>query len=303
VNRKDFLQKSILGTTLIGLGQIPIEVLASAGMTRITILHTNDQHSRVEPFPMDGGKHQGKGGMERRATIIDEIRKQERNVILLDSGDIFQGTPYFNKFFGAVEIELMNKMRYDASTFGNHDFDGGLENLAIRMNEAKFPFINSNYDITNSPLNKTKQYKVFHFDKIKVGVFGLGIEPNGLIPKSLYGDIVYNDPISVANNTAAILRHDEKCNLVICLSHLGYSYDGKKIADVVLAKQTKNIDLILGGHTHTFLDEPKVYKNIDGEIVLINQVGWAGLVLGRVDFIFDHKKRKEIAKKTPIKIG
>jgi len=303
VNRKDFIQKSILGTTLIGLGQIPIEVLAAAGMTRLTILHTNDQHSRVEPFPMDGGKHQGMGGMERRAAIITEIRKQERNVMLLDSGDIFQGTPYFNKFFGAVEIELMNKMRYDASTFGNHDFDGGLENLTVRMEQANFPFINSNYDLTNSPLKKTKPYKLFQYDKIKVGVLGLGIEPNGLIPKTLYGDIVYNNPIQIANETAAILKHDEKCHMIICLSHLGFKYEGKKISDVSLAKETRNIDLILGGHTHTFLGEPQVYKNIDGEIVLINQVGWAGLVLGRIDFVFDHKKRKEIAKNSPIKIG
>ncbi|MFN8316799.1 MAG: metallophosphoesterase [Chitinophagales bacterium] len=304
MNRKDFLQRSLSASLLIGAGAFPFEAFAKThGFQKITILHTNDQHSRIDPFPLDGGKYQGQGGCERRLALVEKIRSEEKHVMLLDCGDIFQGTPYFNKYRGKVEIELMNQMRYDAATIGNHDFDGGLENLGVRMNEANFQFLNANYSIANTPLQKMKHYKVFKYDHIKVGVFAVGIELDGLVPELLYGETRYNDPIAAAQTTADLLKHDEHCDVVICLSHLGYSYEEKKVSDVVLAKETNNIDLILGGHTHTFFTQPKTYENKAGETVLINQVGWAGLMLGRIDLYFDDKKRKEIAKKSPIKIG
>lgn len=304
MNRKDFIRTSIAGGLALGLQATPLELLANAGVRKLTILHTNDVHSRVDPFPMDGTKLQGLGGCARRAAVINSIRTKEKNVLLLDSGDMFQGTPYFNKYHGEVEIKLMNEMKYDAGTFGNHDFDGGLDNLALRVQQAQFPFLIANYNTTNSPLNnKTKPYKVFTFGSLRIGVFGVGIELKGLVSTDLYGDIVYNDPIPEAQRIAQILKHDEKCDLVICLSHLGYSYDGTKVSDKVLAARTGNIDLILGGHTHTFFKAPEAYKNKDGKDVLINQVGWAGVYLGQIDFYFDYKNGKNMATNTPIKIA
>ena len=303
MNRKEFLQKSSAAALLLGTASFPIDAFSKAGMQKITILHTNDQHSRIDPFPMDGTKNQGLGGFARRAEVISQIRKQEKNVILLDSGDIFQGTPYFNKYHGELEIKLMNEMRYDAGTIGNHDFDGGLENLGLRMTQAQFPFLVSNYDISNTPMqNKAKEYKVFQYGDIKVGVFGVCIELNGLVSKEMYGDTVYRDPIKDANRVAAILKNDEKCDLVICLSHLGYKYDDEKVSDQVLARSTRHIDVILGGHTHTFFKAPEPYQNLDGKQVLVNQVGWAGIYLGQIDFYFDHKKRKQSANTKPIVI-
>jgi 5'-nucleotidase len=201
-----------------------------------------------------------------------------------------------------VEIALMNKMRYDAATFGNHDFDGGIENLALRMSEAEFPFLNANYSFEHTPIKKSKPYKVIKFGSIRVGIFGIGIELDGLVPEKLYSETKYHDPISAANKTAETLRNDERCNLVICLSHLGYKYSNKKVSDIVLASESTDIDIILGGHTHTFFKEPETIVNKDGQPVLVNQVGWAGIMLGRIDLYFDYMKRKHIVKKNPIKI-
>ncbi len=303
MNRKSFIQKTLSASLLLGASQFPFEAFAAGAVTKITLLHTNDQHSRIDPFPMDGSKNQGLGGMERRAALIEQIRAVEKNVLLLDSGDIFQGTPYFNKFMGTVEIALMNKMKYDATTFGNHDFDGGIENLALRMNEAEFPFLNANYNFSNTPIRNSKPYKVMKFDSIKVGIFGIGIELSGLVPDKLFGETKYNEPIAVANKTAEILKHDEHCDIVICLSHLGYKYTEKKVSDIVLGSETKNIDIILGGHTHTFFLKPETLVNKANEQVIVNQVGWAGIMLGRIDLFFDYRKRKQINKNIPLKIG
>ena len=303
MNRKDFLQKTSAAAVLLSAASFPMDALAKAGMQKLTILHTNDQHSRIDPFPMDGTKNQGLGGFSRRAEVISEIRKQEKNVILLDSGDIFQGTPYFNKYHGELEIKLMNEMKYDAGTLGNHDFDGGTQNLALRMDQAQFPFVVANYDMSHTPMhNKTNEYKVFKYGDIKVGVFGICIDGDGLISKEMFGETIYRDPIKDANRIAAILKHEEHCDLVICLSHLGYKYDTDKVSDAVIAKATSNIDVILGGHTHTFFNAPESYINAEGKTVLINQVGWAGIYLGQIDFFFDHKKRKQSLNREPLKI-
>ena len=303
MNRKQFLHKSSTVGLLLGASSFPFEAFANGDVQKLTILHTNDQHSRIDPFPMDGTKNQGLGGFARRATLIEQIRKEERHVLLLDCGDIFQGTPYFNKYHGEAEIKLMNEMKYDAGTIGNHDFDGGLENLSLRMNQASFPFLVANYEIKNTPLyNKAKEYQIFKYGAIKVGVFGICIELNGLVGKDLYGDTIYRTPIADANRVAALLKHHEKCDVVICLSHLGYKYDNSKVSDQVLAKSTSNIDVILGGHTHTFFTSPESYTNSEGKQVVINQVGWAGIYLGEIDIYFDHKKRKTISNNLPIKI-
>jgi 5'-nucleotidase len=300
MKRKEFIRHSVAAGALIGAGALPFDVFASAGIQKLTILHTNDQHSRIEPFPLDGGKYQGLGGFSQRAEMIKQIRETEKNVLLLDSGDIWQGTPYFNKYLGELEFKLMSEMKYDASTLGNHDFDAGLDGLVKQLPLAKFPFLNVNYDFSDSPLSgKVQRHKIFQFNDIKVGVFGVGIELEGLVPADLFGGVRYNDPILNANKAAEELKHDYKCDFIICLSHLGYKYDDKKVSDEVLARSTKNIDLILGGHTHTFLDKPVERTNMEGGKVLINQVGWAGIYLGRIDVFFERKKRAKLKLHSP----
>jgi 5'-nucleotidase len=231
------------------------------------------------------------GGIAKRYAMVKEIREKEPNVLLLDSGDIFQGTPYFNTFHGVLEMKCMSRLGYDASTMGNHDFDIGMDGFIKAKKHANFPFLCANYDFSNTVLkDATQAFKIFKKGSVKIGVFGIGIELNGLVPSSAYGDTVYNDPIEIANETAAQLKK-EKCDLVICLSHLGFEYqDDQKVSDRKLAQNSTDIDLILGGHTHTFLEEPVIEKNKSKKNVLINQVGWAGIQLGRIDI--DIKKVK-----------
>ena len=259
----------------------------------LTILHTNDQHSRIEPFDAGYTKNPNQGGFARRASLIEKFRKENSNVLLLDSGDTFQGTPYFNFFGGELEFKLMSMMGYDASTMGNHDFDNGLEGFKKVQPNAKFPFICSNYDFKNTILEgQTIPYKVFDKNGIKVGIFAVGIELAGLVGKKQYGETVYQDPVEIAQHYADFLRKDKKCDMVICLSHIGYEYkdNPNKISDKIFATKTSGIDLILGGHTHTFLPEPQTFLNKAGKNVLVNQVGWAGLLLGKIDFYFDKNK-------------
>lgn len=302
MDRKQFL-KALTGTTaaltiapnlLFAEGK---NKLLSATEKKLTILHTNDQHSRIEPFDASYTRNPNQGGFARRAHLIKEIRAKENNVLLLDSGDIFQGTPYFNMFGGELEFKLMSMMGYDASTMGNHDFDNGLEGFLKVKPNAKFPFICSNYDFKNTILDgHTEPYKIFNKNGIRVGIFGLGIKLDGLVGKKQFGETKYLDPVEIAQHYSSFLKNEKKCDLVICLSHLGYKYDENYISDVKLAPLTENIDLILGGHTHTFLPEPQKMTNRAGKTVLVNQVGWAGLLLGRLDFFFDKNKNvKNIA--------
>ena len=292
MNRKQFL-KTVAGGTM-AMSLTPNLLLAQPllkSAKKLTILHTNDQHSRIEPFDASYTRNPNQGGFARRAHLINEIRQQESNLLLLDAGDIFQGTPYFNMFGGELEFKLMSMMKYDAATMGNHDFDNGLKGFLNALPNAKFPFITSNYDFKNTILEgKTLDYKIFDKDGIKVGIFGVGVELEGLVGKKEYGETKYSDPVSVAQHYSSFLKNEKKCNVVICLSHLGYQYNDDKVSDVVLAQKTDNIDLIIGGHTHTFLPEPQKYTNTQGKNVLVNQVGWAGLLLGRLDFFFDDQK-------------
>ena len=298
MNRKEFL-KTVGGGTL-ALSLAPNLVFASQksildrnAAYKLTVLHTNDQHSRIEPFDSSYSRNPNQGGFARRATLIQQIRSQEKNVLLLDAGDIFQGTPYFNFYGGELEFKLMSMMGYDAATMGNHDFDNGLEGFLKALPNAKFPFITSNYDFSNTILDgKTEKYKIFKKDGIKVGLFGVGIELDGLVGKKQYQETKYLNPVEIAQHYADFLRKEKGCDLVICLSHIGFDYrdDADKISDKKLAAQTDNIDLILGGHTHTFLPEPQSFTNKSGKNVLVNQVGWAGLLLGRIDFYFDKNK-------------
>lgn len=296
-NRRSFLSKMgqwaiVAGsTTLLPKWAAAQSFSSEEGrLHKLTILHTNDVHSRIEPFPMDGGRNQGLGGIARRAALIKKIRQEEEQVLLLDAGDMFQGTPYFNYFGGELEMKLMSKMGYDAATLGNHDFDGGMENLHKQFTtHANFSLINCNYNFSDTIMDgQTKPYKVFQKGPIKVGVLGVGIQLAGLVPAPLFEGTQYNDPIAAANKYATILKEEEKCDYVICLSHLGYSYENAdKLSDQYLAAATTNIDLIIGGHTHDFLERPTVAENKNQKPVLITQVGWAGIVLGRLDIYFE----------------
>lgn len=262
----------------------------SVNTKHLTVLHTNDVHSYIDPFPANHPKNPNMGGVARRAALIESIRKENPNVLLLDAGDIFQGTPYFNYYGGELEFKLMSMMQYDLATFGNHDFDNGIEGLYAQLPHASFEFVSANYDFKNTVMNgHVKPYKIINKDGIKVGVFGLGVGLDGLVDKKNYKETIYLDPVGVAQDMARLLKQEKKCDLVICLSHLGYKYKDEpdKICDTKLATLTKDIDLIIGGHTHTFLDKPTVLKNSVGQDVLVNQVGCYGINLGRIDFYFD----------------
>lgn len=287
MKRRDFLHKTVASSALLSLGGVSLSSFTSLETKKITILHTNDVHSHIDPFPADHPRNPNMGGAARRAAIIEQIRKEEKNVLLLDAGDIFQGTPYFNYYGGELEFKLMSMMQYDLATLGNHDFDNGIDGFYAQLNHANFEFVSANYDFKNTVLDGiVKPYKIINKDGIKIGIFGLGVELQGLVDKKLYKETVYNNPIEVAQSITKTLKEDKKCDLVICLSHIGFKYknEPERVCDITLAKQTKNIDLIIGGHTHTFLDKPVVEKNLDGKEVLINQVGCFGINLGRIDF-------------------
>lgn len=306
LNRKHFIRQATLSAGALVAGPSLLRAAEYMSPLKLTILHTNDTHSRLEPFPMDGGRNQGLGGIAARARLIEQIRREEEHVLLLDAGDIFQGTPYFNIYKGEPEIKAMTNLGYDACTIGNHDFDAGMENLATQLTRhANFPMLVTNYDFTGTPMEgKTEPYKIFKKGKLKIGVFGVSIEGKGLIPDALFGSTKYLDPVQKANETAALLRKDKGCDMVICLSHLGYQYkESNKVSDEVLAKETENIDLIIGGHTHTFLDNPVEYKNKNGDDVIINQVGFAGIILGRLDFEFSKFSSKKLAKNHNISVS
>ena len=303
-NRRDFLR--LLGTGAAGAIALstPLSVFAAEEQVQITILHTNDFHSHIDPFGNDVPRNAGEGGMAKRAALITKIRSESKHVLLFDAGDIYQGTPYFNYYKAQLDFELMTRMGYDAATIGNHEFDNGLEGIRSQLKYAGFPFINSNYDFSDTILaGLTIPYKIFKTGGIKVGVYGLGVELQGLVDPKNYGNTRYNDPLQTALQMEKMLAEEHEPDLIVCLSHLGYSYKDKTVSDKVIASQTFKTDLIIGGHTHTFLDKPDLIQNKLGKEVVVNQVGFGGLILGKVDFYFSkHKKiRKNKSAAIPVK--
>ncbi len=284
-SRRTFLKHS--GAVGVGLGLNSIGLSSKkTKQEELLILHTNDVHSHIHPFKEDHPRYAGRGGIIRRANMIDQYRKNFKHVLLLDAGDIFQGTPFFNFYGGELEMKLMSKMGYDAATLGNHDFDGGIEGLIKAMKFGDFSLVNCNYTFENE-LNKiVKPFKIFKKGNIRVGVFGVGIELDGLVESKLCKGTIYMDPISSANKTAEDLRQKHHCDYIVCLSHLGYKYDSEKISDIILAQKTRNIDLIIGGHTHTFLPQPVIETNTEGDSVLVSQAAWAGLMVGVIKVVF-----------------
>jgi 5'-nucleotidase len=284
VKRRKFIQNLVLGTGTLLVSPSLFSQENLKKKKHLVILHTNDTHSTIEPFPSNHSKFPNMGGVSKRHTIIQKIRSEEEHVLLLDAGDIFQGTPYFNVFNGELEMKLMSILEYDAATIGNHDFDIGLEGFLKAKQFANFPFLCANYDFSKTILaGQTKSYHIFHKAGIKIGVFGIGVALKGLVSEDKYGNTRYLDPIITANKIASELK-SKACDLVICLSHLGFEYENKSInSDRKLAAESQNIDLILGGHTHTFFDKPLVLQNLKNKDVLVNQVGWGGVYLGRID--------------------
>ena len=294
MDRRKFLKNSVFGSLALG-STIHNYSCETSDLKKITILHTNDVHSHIEPFSSEHSEFPNQGGFERRSTLVNSIRNNNPNTLLFDAGDIFQGTPYFNFFNGELEFKLMSLLKYDAVTIGNHDFDNGVTGLYEQMPKASFDFLISNYDFSNTVLEgKTKNYKIYNKSGIKIGVFGLGIELEGLVTKELYKETKYLDPIEISRDISNRLKFEENCDLIICLSHLGYKYDNlpDRICDYNLAKKSNHIDLIIGGHTHTFMDKPIVLKNEKGNDVIINQVGCFGLYLGQIDFFFDLNNKR-----------
>jgi len=289
MKRRTFLTESAAGAAFISLGGLSMQSCSSPKSKKITILHTNDVHSHIDPFPKDHDLYPNLGGLARRATLVDTIRKENPNTLLFDAGDIFQGTPYFNFYGGELEFKLMSMLKYDAATIGNHDFDNGIDGLLAQVPHANFELLSANYDFSNTVMDGfVKPYKIFLVDGIKLGVYGIGIELKGLVTKKLFKETAYLNPFEVATDMERILKEEERCDIVICLSHLGYDYeDNNRPDDVGLGTKTKYTDLIIGGHTHTFLDAPRIVQNKNGNNVIINQVGCYGLYLGRVDFHFN----------------
>ena len=292
-NRRIFVKKIILAGVSIPLLNSFSFLNKKIKNKKITILHTNDMHSHIDSFPNNHSKYPGLGGMRRVASLVKKIRAEEKNVILIDAGDVFQGTPYFNKFKGSLELKIMSSMGYTASTMGNHDFDNGIKGFKEVLHHANFPFICSNYEFSDSEMiKKTRKFLVKEIDGIKIGLFGLGIELEGLVGKEYYGDTKYLSPLNTSNYWSNYLKNQEKCELVICISHLGYKYKSDKISDLKLASLSKNIDVIIGGHTHTFLEKARVIKNSENKNVIVNQAGWGALALGRIDLEFSKRNGK-----------
>ena len=300
MKRRNFIQQTSVASAVLGFGGLSIASAISSTKKfdkHITILHTNDVHSHLESFPSDHSKFANRGGAAKRKFYFDQIRKENPNTLILDAGDSFQGTPFFNYYGGELEFKTMSKLGYHATTIGNHEFDNGIDNIAAQLAHADFDLISANYNLDNTNLNGlVKPHQIFEVDEVKIGVFGLGIELEGLVSKDLYKETVYLDPIEITQDQVKFLREEQKCDLVICLSHLGYDYKKDKISDLKLAAQTSGIDVIIGGHTHTFLEQPTEVKNLNGNPVLVNQVGWAGVNVGRIDFFFNQQKEDEVIK-------
>ena len=290
MKRRSFLNKAAAATAYASLGGISLNSCKGYGKKHITILHTNDVHSHIEPFASSHSSFPNMGGVIARAELIGQIRSENPNTLLLDAGDIFQGTPYFNFYGGELEFKLMSRLGYNAATIGNHDFDNGIDGLLAQLPHADFNLLSANYDFSNTVLDGfIDPYHIYTIDEIRIGVFGLGIQLTGLVTPDLYKETKYLNPTEIAQDMGTHLKFEENCDIVVCLSHLGFEYpsEQQRASDVQLCTTTENIDLIIGGHTHTFLEKPVIRKNRKGERVLINQVGCYGVNLGRIDFYFE----------------
>lgn len=292
MKRREFIRNTIALGTAMQFPHLWIKnALAAQGNFRLTLLQTNDTHSRIDPFPMDGGRNQGMGGIARRTTLVKRIRSQNPNTLLVDAGDAFQGTPFFNLFKGKVEYQTMSRCGYDIGTIGNHEFDNGVEALADAMQYARFEMVNCNYDFGSSPLAPFfKTFIVRDFGPVRVGITGVGIDFKDLVAMDNHRGVEYNSVYKPLGTIVKYLRRDLKCNLVVVLSHLGYDASPGNPSDKEIAYKVNGIDWIVGGHSHTFMREPDVIQSKGGHTTRILQVGFAGILLGKTDFSFEGGK-------------
>lgn len=285
ISRKEFIRR----TSLLAAGSIlpfgaAVATPVPSRIDDITILYTNDTHARLDPFPTNSIEFAGLGGIARRASLIKKIRSLQKNVLLLDAGDVFQGTSWFDVYGGGVDFKLMTKLNYDAMAIGNHEFDRGPDGFALSASHAGFPFLAANYIVRNTPLAPFVQRQIVkEFGGFKIGIFGLGIQFEGVVDRSLTGSVRAADPISNAKQITEYLKNSLHCDFIICLSHLGFYYSDKRVDDYNIANSVEDIDLIIGGHTHTFLDTPTVIQKESGKSVYITQMGHGGIRLGRID--------------------
>jgi 5'-nucleotidase len=300
ITRRGFLKASLAGGAVVMSPRSALQLLSTPmwsalsapllevgpGERLITILHTNDTHSQIDPLPANDREYPDKGGVARRATLVKRVRKENPNTLLIDAGDVFQGTPYFNFYKGEVEYKAMSLIGYDVVTLGNHDFDNGVDALAAAMKFANFDFVSSNYDVRGTPLaSRVKPYAVRVIGGVRVGLFGLGISPDNLITPENFKGVKYNDPVKAAREVVGKLRGRERCTLVLGMSHLGYYPNATQgeIGDTQVAAQVDGIDFIASGHTHTFMKQPVITKTPSGGNTIIFQVGRSGIYVGRVD--------------------
>jgi len=256
---------------------------------KLVILHTNDTHSQVEPSEKSTMKTADMGGYARRMGVISKIREQEKNVLLVDAGDFSQGTPYFNFFNGRVEVDAMNRMKYDAITLGNHEFDNGIDTLAVVLKNALFPIISSNYDVSKTSLSQlVKPYIIIQKAGLKIGIMGLDVDPKSLIFEKNYKGLEYIDPLAKANEISTLLKKKEKCDVIVCLSHLGADSTKMEINDFEIAHHTQFIDVIIGGHSHSMITNT-TEKNAVGKPIVIAQMGKSGFYLGKVELEIEKK--------------
>ena len=275
------------------LALLLLQPLAAQQQKELIVLQTSDTHSRIEPIALEAAdKYAGMGGAVRRVSFVRQYRSTHPDALLFDCGDISQGTPYYNMFQGELEVKMMNLMQYDAMTIGNHEFDFGLENMARLFRMADFPVVCANYDVKGTVLEGlVKPYIVLERAGVRIGVFGLSTRLEGLVQADKCAGVVYHDPIPVAQEMVAQLRGKEHCDVVICLSHLGLYGSGLGDAgDEVLAAQTEGIDLILGGHSHTYMERPAFYENTAKEEVPVMHTGKNGAYVGVLKLELGEKK-------------
>ncbi|MFT4223704.1 bifunctional metallophosphatase/5'-nucleotidase [Dysgonomonas sp.] len=245
---------------------------------KLVILHTNDTHSHLEPLPMSDKNNPGQGGVVNRKAIIDSVRSVEQNVLLIDAGDFVQGTPYFNMFKGRAEVDAMNLMQYDVTVIGNHEFDYGLDTMKMIFERLSFPILCCNYDFSRTVLKDiVKPYIILNRFGLKIGIIGVGVDPEGLVQKDKYAGMTFSPIIESVNQYAELLKKKEKCDLIICVSHAGYG------TDQIIAGKSEYLDIIIGGHSHTFMKEPDMRKNLLGKDVMVYQTGRYGVNIGKIE--------------------
>ena len=263
------------------LAILSLVISVEAGAQDLWIVHTNDTHSCVMPInPLSSDTAQAdKGGFLRRASFVRQMREEHPHLLLFDSGDFSQGSAYYNLYKGEVEVSLMNEMKYDAATIGNHEFDFGMDNMKRIYSMAQFPIVCANYDFSGTVLEGlVKPYVILEREGLRIGVFGLSPQMDGLVSAENYKGVKFEDPVSAAERVVGLLRGQEHCDVVICLSHLGWDIEG--IDDVEVIPATRDIDVVLGGHSHTYFEHPEIVKNADGKDVICNQMGKNGRYVG-----------------------